>query len=150
MNSDSYSLSNLRDIVVPKPPPFWPPAPGVWVVLAIVTAVMLVLCWRLYAARRRNAYRRAGLALLGGAGTVHDVSVLLKRVALAVFPREQVASLYGKDWVVFLNRTCSQSTLSEIATTDSGVAASQELIEHAGVWIRRHRIPERRTAKTGP
>ena len=148
MNSEPYSLSNLRDIVVPDPPPFWPPAPEVWIVLAIVTAVVLIVCWRLHAVRKGNAYRRAGLALLGDAGTVHDVSVVLKRVALAVFPREQVAPLYGTDWVSFLHSTCARSSLSQIAATDSSVKASQALVELAGFWIRHHRIPERRTANT--
>ena len=148
MNSEPYSLSNLRDIVVPDPPPLWPPAPGVWVVLGIVTAVVLIVCWRLHAVRKGNAHRRAGLALLGDAGTVHDVSVVLKRVALVVFPREQVAPLYGTDWASFLHSTCARSSLSEIVATDSRVEASPALIELAGFWIRHHRVPECRTAKT--
>ena len=146
MNSEPYSLSNLRDIVVPDPPPFWPPAPGVWVVLGIVTAVVLIVCWRFHAAWKRNAYRRAGLALLGGATSAHGFAVILKRVALAVFPREQVASLYGKDWVAFLNMTCSRSDFSEVRTTDPSAEASQELIALAGIWIRHHRVPGCRTS----
>ena len=35
MPEDPASLQNLHDIVVPKPPPIWPPAPGVWVLLVI-------------------------------------------------------------------------------------------------------------------
>ena len=97
MDENQYSLSNLRDIIVPDAPPIWPPAPGIWVALGIVVGIVLLIVWRLYKARKRNAYRRAGLQLLSGTETVHDVSVLLKRVALAAFPREQVASLYGDD-----------------------------------------------------
>jgi hypothetical protein len=145
MINEQYSLENLRDIVVPDPPPFWPPAPGVWVMLGIVTAAVLIVFWRLHVARKRNAYRRAGLGLLEEARTANDISVLLKRVALAVFPREQVASLYGKDWIAFLNRTCSRSHFSEMGATNSNTELSQELIEIAGIWIRHHRIPECQT-----
>ena len=145
MDRDQYALSNLRDIVIPDPPPFWPPAPGMWVALGIVVAVLLFVVWRFYATRKRNAYRKAGLLLLSGARTAHDVSVVMKRVALAAFPREQVASLYGDDWVVFLHRTCPRSDFSEMATTDAGTELDQELIELAGIWIRHHRVPENQT-----
>jgi hypothetical protein len=144
MNGELYSLSDLRDIVVPDPPPLWPPASGVWVALGVVMAVGLVVCWRLHAAWKGNAYRRAGLALLGDGGTAHDVSVVLKRVALAVFPRRQVASLHGDDWVAFLNGTCSRSRFSETGLTNSSAQASPHLVELAGIWIRHHRAPEHR------
>ena len=148
MDSEQYSLSNLRDIVVPDPPPFWPPAPGVWVVLGILTAVVAIACWRLFGAWRRNGHRRAGLALLGGADTAHDVSVILKRVALAVFPRRQVASLYGEAWISFLNMTCPGSDLSAMGTLDSNARASQELLQRADIWIRQHRVPGGQTRGT--
>jgi hypothetical protein len=144
MNGEPYSLSDLRDIVVPDPPPVWPPASGVWVVLGLVMAVVLVVCWRLHVAWKRNAYRRAGLVLLGEVGTAHDVSVVLKRVALAVFPRQQVASLHGDDWVAFLNETCSRGHFSGMGVVNSSAQASPQLVERAGIWIRHHRAAEHR------
>jgi hypothetical protein len=140
MNSDQYSLSNLRDIVIPDAPGLWPPAPGVWVVLGIIVAVVLIILWQWLSSHKRNAYRRAGLALLGNTKTVHDISVLLKRVALAAFPHEQVASLYGRDWVVFLKQTCPESRFSETDLTASSGEANNELIKQAGLWIRHHRV----------
>lgn len=142
MDSEQYSLSNLRDVFVPDPPPFWPPASGAWVALGIVVVIGLLVGWRLHETRKRNAYRKAGLLLLGSAKTAHDVSMVMKRVALAAFPREQVASLYGDDWAVFLHRTCPRGDFSEIVTTDAGTESSQALIELAGIWIRHHRVPE--------
>jgi len=142
VDSEQYSLSNLRDIVIPDPPPFWPPAPGAWVALAIVVAVVLFVGWRLYMTRKRNAYRRVGLLLLSGAKTAHDVSVVMKRVALAAFPRELVASLYGEEWVAFLHKTCPRHHFTELVRTDAGAESDQVLIGLAGVWIRYHRVPE--------
>lgn len=148
MNSEQYSLNNLRDIVVPDAPPFWPPAPGAWIALGILAAVTIILCRRFYSTWKCNAYRRAGVELLRGANTARDVAVVLKRVALAVFPREQVASLYGEPWVAFLNRTCSRCHFSEIDTTDSSAEASHELVELGGIWIRHHRVLKCRTPNT--
>ena len=146
MDSDQYNLNNLRDIVIPDPPPFWPPAAGVWVALGIVVVMALLVGWRLHAIRKRNAYRKAGLLLLRSAETAHDVSVVVKRVALAVFPREQVASLYGEGWVAFLHRTCPRSYFSALVTSDASAQADEELVELAGIWIRHHRVPETRPA----
>jgi hypothetical protein len=146
MDSDQYSLNNLRDIFIPDPPPFWPPAPGAWIALGIVVAMLILVGWRLHAVRKRNAYRKAGLLLLRSAETAHDVAVVIKRVALAVFPREQVASLYGDDWVAFLHDSCPRSNFSAMLTRDASAESDEELVELAGIWIRHHHIPETRPA----
>ena len=142
MNSEAFSLSKLRDIIVPDPPSFWPPAPGAWLALAVITSVLLLVGRWGYVAWKRNAYRRAGVALLDTANTVHDVSVVLKRVALVAYPREQVAPLYGQDWVNFLNNTCSRSSFTPSAMSDAVAPAMPDLIELAATWIRYHQVPK--------
>jgi hypothetical protein len=146
MDTDQYSLDNLRDIVIPDPPLFWPPAPGVWVALGIIVVIALFIGWRLHESRKRNAYRKAGLALMDNVRTSYDVSVVLKRVALAAFPREQVASLYGDDWVAFLHKTCPRSYFSVMVASDAGTPPDAELVELAGTWIRHHQVPESKPA----
>jgi len=142
MDENQYSLSNLRDIVIPDAPPYWPPASGVWVALGMVAAILLLVAWRLHVVRNRNAYRKAGLMLLGRAETAYDVSIVLKRVALAVFPREQVASLYGDDWAAFLHRTCPRSYFKALTSSDFGTEPGEGLLELASTWIRHHRVPK--------
>jgi hypothetical protein len=141
MPQDPASLQNLRDIVVPEAPPLWPPAPGVWVLLVIGFAVVtgLFLLWR--RARARNAYRRAGLALLETARTSREINVILKRVALAAWPRPEVAPLYGDEWAAFLDDTCSRARFAALGAVDDGVEPSPELQRSARVWIRHHRPP---------
>ena len=108
------SLSQLADVVQP-PPVSWMPQTVGWEVLGAVLAVLaLWLAWR--GARRwwRNRYRRDALAELrrleqrwqadAGLGPVVLAALpeLIKRCALAAWPREQVAGRSGEDWAQFL------------------------------------------------
>lgn len=109
-------LSGLRDWHLPGPVSWWPPAPGWWVLAALVLSlvVAVLLWWR--RRRRRTAPARAALAELvalrarlataeDGRGFAAAVSVLLRRLALVRYPRDQVAGLAGAQWPAFLERT---------------------------------------------
>lgn len=136
---DMLSLADLREIVLPPVPSPWPPAPGlvVWLALALVLAVS---AWRAYRyRRRRNAYRRAGLALLAGSASVYEVSVALKRVALAAWPRERVAALHGAGWSRFLNDSCPRCGFAADVWSRPEQVADTVLRAQAARWIRRHR-----------
>ncbi len=114
--SDPTSLDRLQDIVTPPPVPWWPPAPGWWVAGAAALALIGWLAWRAWTRWRAAAYRRAALAELRGiearaaddaqrAAALGDLPALVKRTALAAFPRAAVASLSGDAWLRFLDRT---------------------------------------------
>ena len=117
VNNDPYSLDKLHDLVEPAAVAWWPLAPGWWIVIALLLVWLgaaFVTAWIRW---RKTAYRRAGLRLLdkiekasanASADSVRllgSLSSLLKRVALAAFPRERVASLSGDEWIAFLDRT---------------------------------------------
>src|SRR5262245_2014371 len=163
MTPDPYSLDNLRDIVEPASIPWWPPAPGVWLPLALVVVWMvagLVLWWVHW---RHQAYRRAGLRELREiaarlpnaperAAALVDLAALLKRVALVAYAREQVAALSGNAWLTFLDRTggtvrFTQEPGAVLATVSSrpGLATALDaaqvtaLVAAAQDWIRQHR-----------
>lgn len=136
---DRYSLNNLYDIVVPEQPPLWPLANEVWWLLALLAMVVAVVVFQRRQAKKRNAYRQAGLALLEGASTVHDVSVILKRVALVAYPREQVASLYGEEWAGFLQQTYKRRNFSIITQAETNQPADRKVMKLAASWIVHHR-----------
>jgi hypothetical protein len=115
MNGIPQAVLDLRDVHAPPPPAFWPPAPGWWVLAALMTALGAYLGVRLYRIARIRRQRRQVLAALDtlvgqyGPGEATrfaaEVSMLLRRVALARFPRHEVASLVGEAWLRFLDRT---------------------------------------------
>jgi hypothetical protein len=141
MESANLSLTDLSDIVLPPSISFWPLGQGAYLFcLAILISIGLLTY--LYLTRKRaNAYRREGLRLLASAETVHDVSVVLKRVALGVFARERVASLYGDPWLRFLGETCSGCKVQGLCGTPD-LLADDELRTAAGFWIRHHTVTQ--------
>lgn len=106
----------LRDVHVPTGVSWWPPAPGWWLLLVIVLLLVAGFgLWRYWRARRRrHPWRRACRALAGIRADydrhgdprrlLRDLSGCLRRVALTVAPRTEVAALTGRDWLAFLDR----------------------------------------------
>ncbi|WP_020469494.1 DUF4381 domain-containing protein [Zavarzinella formosa] len=107
-DQDPGSLDRLHDIAMPPPAPWWPPTPG-WITLAaFLFALLLLGLAMLVLQRHRNRYRREALAELDRLGQTPDpaaLAELLKRVALAAYAREKVASLTGTAWLTFLDET---------------------------------------------
>ncbi len=109
-------LAALRDIHAPAAPGFWPPAPG-WIALACLVAVAGLAATGIAARRwRAGRFRREALASLRslrarhGAGAPDteiaiELSALIRRVALARRPREEVAGLTGEQWMAWLEST---------------------------------------------
>jgi len=134
MNSqDPASLQNLNDIVLPDAIGWWPLASGWYYLIGVL---LLVLAWFIYTTVRSwnsNRYRRVALQQLqllkiDIADSVRrdtglrQIPVLLKRTALSVYPRGQIASLTGKDWLDFLN-----SKVGSASFTDSTVNLFDEI-----------------------
>ena len=155
MTGDPADLANLHDIAVPPPVPWWPPAPGWWILAAALLAAAAVLALRWFARWRADAYRRAALrelaVLEAAAGSMPAtelaaaVSVLLKRTALAAFPRTDSASLSGAAWIDFLDRTGGAFTgparqLPQLAYgAPADAAALPAILAAARRWIAEHR-----------
>lgn len=146
MSADTASLDVLRDIVVPPPVPWWPLAPGWWVLLMATVLIGALLGRRALRRRRSNAYRRAALSQLRDAGSTGDVNTILKRAALAAFPRAGVARLTGPDWSRWLLETGGADLDAEVAETLAvGPFHREHRADLAAVkdfarrWIRRHR-----------
>ncbi len=115
----------LRDIHLPGEIPFWPPAPGWWILTALIVAATIA-GWLLYRHKQMlklSATRLAGVELrkiIGQYTTEKDplmlltqLSILLRRLSISLFPRTEVASLTGQAWLEFLDR---KAALNSFAT----------------------------------
>jgi cbb3-type cytochrome oxidase subunit 3 len=109
MNPD---LSQLRDIHLPAPISWWPPAIGWWLLLLLLIVLIAMAYW-FYRRRHKQQWRRDALTelqhlqqqQLSTKELVTALSMLLRRVAITCFPREEAASLTGEKWLAFLDQT---------------------------------------------
>ena len=152
MNEEFKGLG-LVDLIelleeVPEPPPIslTPQTPG-WIVLGVVVVVLLILLLRWALQRyRAEAYRRAALRELGQAGDdPAAIAIVLRRTALAAYPRAEIAALAGADWLAFLDRTFQGNGFSEGAGQVIATApfrphpSNSDAAKLARDWIRGHR-----------
>jgi hypothetical protein len=115
MNPGTQAALQLRDIHLPGPPSFWPPAPGWWFLAAVAIALLV---WVSMVALRRYRIHRRRQAVLAALVRIEErfagersperlasISLLLRRLALMCYPREQVAALSGNAWLRFLDES---------------------------------------------
>ncbi len=139
-------LDLLEQAPEPAPVSLWPQTAGwIWLMIALCAGVSLLL-YRWFRHRRTNAYRRAALREIAAAGGDPIVLAgILRRTALAAFPRTEVARLCGEDWLNFLDKTYGGPDFSNGAGRVLAVApyaqaeAAADLSALAEIWVRRHR-----------
>lgn len=110
----------LRDIHLPGPVSWWPPAIGWWLLLGAAIAMVLATAWWWRArqarrsapasiARRELAGLRAAWVAHADAGRlVTDLSTWLRRASMSMSSRQQAASLTGAEWWAFLDDIAGQ------------------------------------------
>ena len=163
-NSDSfgnYLIHGIDEIILPEVISWWPSAPG-WKVLGLILLAWLVLrVVRLARRWWRNRYRREALRQLkqlqqqAGSKALDVVASLpyyIKVTALQAYPRAEVASLSGENWLAFLDAQYSGPSFAE-GTGRKLLAVSYlpreqwqlddkesgRLIQMAQQWIAKHR-----------
>jgi hypothetical protein len=107
-------LEQLKDIHLPPAVSWWPPAPGWWLLALLAVAGVVWLVWYL----RRRAVRpdlgreaRAALQQIREAWQEHredarlaaELSALLRRMAISLYPQTDVAGLTGEAWLRWLD-----------------------------------------------
>jgi hypothetical protein len=120
-----------------------------YVVFAALALLGIAFTFRLVRSWLQNRYRRAALRELTSTSP-QNFSALLKRTALAAWPREAVASLSGHRWLKFLDDSAAMqsfasspgSSIEDIAISGEQPSTDDErrlrkIVDH---WIRGHRV----------
>lgn len=157
------ALEQLADVVLPAPVSWLPQTWG-WAIVALLllaAAVWALLRWRRY--RAANRYRVEVLAELARleaqladdstrGRALAGIPALLKRTALAAWPRSETASLSGAQWVAFLRRQAEFPEAAARLLDDAEYRPAQALdavsaddargcARVARQWIESHRVP---------
>jgi len=155
------ALRSLKEIAIPQPISWMPQTWG-WAVLAVILVGAILLgALLLYRRWRKNAYRREALRLLAQIAvdfrnaqtreaTVARLGELLKRTALAAWPREMTAAMSGAEWVNFIRSHQSSQfgrALDDYlndgeyrSTAALNADTANELISDTRRWIERHHV----------
>lgn len=127
---DSNQTLQLRDIHLPSSPDIWPPAPGWWL---LATLILFLIGWSYL---KYSAYRRRKQLLKQQRQTVFEalkpieekllnkrnedinkdigeLNILLRQLALMHFPQNEIASLSGKQWLAFLDKSGATQQFSD-------------------------------------
>ena len=126
MNPNDVSSLPLRDIHLPGPVGWWPPAIGWWLLMALVLVGIALYALRYYQSRHRRAalksLQRVRAALEQGTEPVvclQNVSTVLRRFAMTTAARERdtesaaeqdVPGLIGQRWLAYLDSRWQRDT----------------------------------------
>jgi len=162
MPNASDPLQDLRDVHLPDPISWWPPAFGWWMILGLLIIVGSLIIWA-WVYRQRTRPRRLALAKLrevklqyaahsDDQWAITQLSHLIRRVALAMFPRSHVAGLSGQSWLQFLDTTGHTNQFSDgpgqALCSDPyqshGHRAVSDLMPLIERWIQQAQVPSRK------
>jgi hypothetical protein len=114
-------ILDLKDIHEPEAIGWWPPAIGWWLLAIAVPLLIFLLVWLYKRLTRKTAIKTAGKLLAqikqdasrDNHQKLSELSVLIRRVAISVSPREKTAGLTGRQWLAFLDRSVTGMPFSE-------------------------------------
>jgi len=152
--TDPSSLP-LRDIHLPDPVSLWPLAPGWW---ALIILLVIVLVLTMYLFRRYHNHKISAPYLAkqeleriknhfnsnqDKSNLVKELSELIRRLSISIFPREKSAGLTGEEWLKFLDEYSVKNefnngigrVLIEAPYQADPEFNSNELIDLISTWI---------------
>ena len=111
----------LKDIHLPETIGWWPPAIGWWLLAVLIPLSLVFLYWLYKRLTRKTAIKTARNNLvaikqnsaLDNGQKLRELSMLIRRVAISVNPRTEVASLTGRQWLAFLDSSVKGAPFSE-------------------------------------
>ncbi len=115
MQANPSLLKQLKDIHMPKAIGIWPLAPGWWIVIGIVMLILIATIYFILKRRGKITAKKLALQQLyaleeeysadTNTNLLSDLAILLRRAAIAYYPRSNIAKLHGEKWLAFLDET---------------------------------------------
>ena len=115
----------LRDIHLPDPVSWWPPAVGWWLLLLLCLALLVsvyLLVKRMTRPILKKSARARVAAVIQGYRThqdklraVQEISIALRRIGISYLPRNATAGMTGEQWYAELNRLVRRNPIGEAA-----------------------------------
>ncbi|WP_110951803.1 DUF4381 domain-containing protein [Pseudomonas bohemica] len=160
-------LDQLQPMILPAPISLWPPAPGWWLLLALLPVLGYGL-WRARVLLPRRApdeatelpldpLRQSALIELAQLPKPYDgapagawlqqINGLLKRLCRNDYPYSQSHTLNGRKWLAFLDNRCPAAGLTRWMILVEGAykpecklddKAINGLTQSVETWIRKH------------
>ena len=117
-------LVNLKDIHLPPPVSFWPPAPGWWILAVLLISSLFICSVWFYRQHKKRKPKIEALRILRDlqilylnsqdeVASLRSLSNLLRRTALTFHDKDAVASLQGSSWLEFLDKTGKTKEFSQ-------------------------------------
>ncbi|MEP1213861.1 MAG: DUF4381 domain-containing protein [Marinobacter sp.] len=145
-------LSQLRDIHLPQPGGFWPPAPGWWILLAIALTLVVLAFVLLRQKRSKNRWlgtakkelQRLEQNAVADNHWFAALNQLLKQSARQRYPERIPESLSGEPWVRFLLETSPKDRVASRPVVEAMVNSAwrpvpgcrpEEAVAFARVWL---------------
>lgn len=132
MNTQALSPEalNLRDIHLPEPVSWWPPAPGWWLLLAgiILIGAAVIILRKIYLGKQLKRDISAELDTIkqqfqttqNKPRLAKSLSILLRRASISYYPEADIAGLTGDDWLVYLDDSNTRATPGDGFQSDTG------------------------------
>ena len=119
-------LINLKDIHLPPPVSFWPPAPGWWVLAVLLISSLFIGGVWFYRQHKKRRPKTEALRILKDLQILYqnsqdevvslrNLSNLIRRTALTLYDIDAVASLQGSSWLEFLDKTGKTKEFSQLS-----------------------------------
>ncbi len=111
----------LKDIHLPETIGWWPPAMGWWILIITIPLLIFLFFWLYKRLTRYTAIKTANKILqtvklnteTSNEQKLKELSMLIRRTAMSVFPRADVAGLTGKAWLDFLDNSLGKPRFTE-------------------------------------
>ncbi len=141
----------LEPLFQPEPVAFSFDTPAWYALGGLLVIIISYGIWRWYRNFKHNSYRRMAIKSLNSlrleATPLLETQIVLKQVAMKSYGRKMVASLYGIEWLQFLERTgkntpftqCNEWLEFHRENIDEEHSSKMlEFLEFSKKWIKTH------------